>query len=172
MESKTEQINETEVVAETTVFSKTVPIRVKKGDCTICPYKTNTTSGTCLIYDIYGWCNQTMGSMTSSTVRYVDSTPDSSYPIRILRAYLDYTVTETSPDSELGKLMTNIQSDRNRILEKAIEILGRHTEELRAVIEEPSYRSIPDFSMLEELSRISEKLEVIEKYIKNSPQKL
>lgn len=181
MESRTEQINETEKVSETIAFSKTVLVGIGKGDCISCPYKTNTTSCICPTYAIYGWCRQTMGenppdiqepkSFYSEAIKWVDSTPDSYYPIRILRAYLDYTETRTNPP-ELGNLMNELQHSRNVLLEKAIEILGRHTEELRAVIEEPTYRGMPDFDMLEELSRISEKLEVIEKYIKNSPQKL
>ena len=146
MESKTEQINETEKVSETITFSKTVPVGIGKGDCISCPYKTNTTSGICPTYAIYGWCRQTMGenppdiqepkSFYSESMRWVDSTPDSYYPIRILRAYLDYTETKTNPP-ELGEFMNELQHSRNALLEKAIDILSSHEEELRATIDIP-----------------------------------
>lgn len=177
MESKTERINETEKVSDTIVVSKTIPVEVEKGDCISCPYKTNTTSGICSTYAIYGWCRQTKGenppdmqepkSFYSEAIRWVDSTPNSYYPIRILRAYLDYTETRTNPHG-LGDFMNELQNTRNALLEKAIDILSKHLEELSAVIEDPFYRGLPELDMLEQINEIRRSLDKIEESLETS----
>lgn len=175
MESRTEQINETGKVSK--IVSKTVLVEVEKGDCIPCPYKTNTTSGICSTYAIYGWCRQTMGenppdiqepkSFYSEAIKWIDSIPNSSYPIRILRAYLDYTETNTNPP-ELGKFMNELQHTRNALLEKAIDILSKHLEELGAVIEDPFYKGFPELDMLEQINEIRRSLDKIEESLESS----
>lgn len=171
MDNETIRVNETEQVAET------VPINVGKGDCMSCPYKTNTTSGRCATYAIYGWCRQTMGenppdiqepkSFNSEVLKWVDSTPNPSYPIRLHRAYLDYTETKTNPP-ELGNFMNELQHSRNLLLEKAIDILSRHQGELSAVLEDPFYKSFPDLEALDQINQIRETLDRIEKRLETS----
>ena len=177
MENKTLKINETEQVSETVSVSKTIPINVGTGDCQNCPYKSNTTSGHCATYAIYGWCRQTMEenspdiqepkSFYSEALKWIDSTPNSSYPIRILRAYLDYTETKTNPP-ELGKFRNELQHTRNLLLEKAIDILSKHQGELSAVIEDPFYRSLPDLEALDQINQIRESLDKIEESLRTS----
>ena len=177
MGSKTEQINETEKVSETITFSKTVPVGIEKGDCISCPYKTNTTSGICPTYAIYGWCRQTMGenppdvqepkSFYRESLRWVDSTPDRNYPIRVLKAYLDYTKTKTDPP-ELGVLMNELQHSRNLLLQKAIEILGKHSEELREVLNDPLYKDVTLPVALEQIEQIKETLSELDKSLRSS----
>lgn len=173
MTNETIQVNETEQV------SKSLLVNVGKGDCTSCPYRSNTTSGHCPTYAIYGWCRQTMGenppdiqepkSFYSEALKWVDSTPNYSYPIRILRAYLDYTETKTEPP-ELGSFMNELQHSRNLLLSKAIEILSEHSEELRAVLDDPFYKGLPDIEALEQIEQIRETLDRIEKTLQDQVQ--
>lgn len=126
-----------------------------RGDCIFCPYKTNTTSGICSTYTIYGWCRQTMGENPPDImpVKWVSAEPTSGYPIRILKAYLDYSVVKTEPP-ELGDFMNELQHSRNLLLEKAIEILSEHIEELRETLKEPFYKGVPVLDSLEEIKEI------------------
>lgn len=126
-----------------------------RGDCISCPYKTNTTSGICSTFTIYGWCRQTMGENPPDImpVKWVSAEPTSDYPIRILKAYLDYSVVKTEPP-ELGDFMNELQHSRNLLLEKAIEILSDHIEELRETLKEPFYKGIPVLDFLEEIKEI------------------
>lgn len=186
MDNENIKVNETEQVSETVTYSKSFSldgvkegsiINIGKGDCMTCPYKTNTTSGHCATYAIYGWCRQTMGenppdiqvpkSFNSEALKWVDSTPNPSYPIRLLRAYLDYTETKTNPP-ELGNLMNKLQHSRNLLLEKAIDILSRHLEELSATIEAPFYKSLPDLEALDQINQIRDFLNRIEKRLRTT----
>lgn len=126
-----------------------------QGDCTSCPYKTNTTSGICSTYTIYGWCRQTMGENPPDImpVKWVNAVPTSDYPIRILKAYLDYTVVKTDLP-EMDYFINETQHSRNLLLEKAIEILSKYTEELREILKEPFYKGVPVLDSLEEIERI------------------
>ena len=134
-----------------------------RGNCISCPYKTNTTSGICSTFTIYGWCRQTMGenppdikepeTFYRQSIKWVNATPDEDYPLRILRAYLDYTETRTNPP-ELGHLMNELQYSRNLLLEMAIEILSDHTDELRETLKEPFYKGMPVLDFLEEIKEI------------------
>ena len=177
MDNETLKVNDSEQVSETVSYSKTVPVNVGKGDCTSCPYKSNTTSGICSTYSIYGWCRQTMGeepsdiqdlkAFTREGMKWVDSTPNKFYPIRILRAYLDYSEVKTNPP-DLGNFMNSLQRTRNSILEKAISILSDHTEELGAVIEDPFYSSLPDLEALDQIKDTRESLKKIENKLRTT----
>ena len=169
--------NETIKINETERRSKPLIVNAGKGDCTSCPYKANTTSGICATYSIYKWCRQTMGedfseaqeptSFNTSEFKWVDSTPNCSYPVRLLRAYLDYTETKTEPP-ELGDFINELQHSRNALLEKAIEILNRHKDELRAVIEDPMLKNLPDLAVLDEINEIRKSLDEVEKALRVS----
>lgn len=180
MNNETIKVNETEQVSETVAFNRTVPTGIEKGDCLSCPYKSNTTSGHCPTYAIYGWCRQTMGenppdvqepkSFYKESLRWIDSAPNYSYPIRILKAYLDYTKTKTDPP-ELGNLMNELQHSRNLLLQKAIEILSRHSDKLREVLNDPLYKDVnlPDaLEQKEQIEQIKETLSELDKSLRSS----
>lgn len=60
-------------------------------------------------------------------VIYLDSTPDNSYPVRILEAYLYNTRVRTeATNKELEKILNSAQEERAKLLEKAIDILTQH----------------------------------------------
>ena len=159
MKSETKTIGETKTVSETVTYGKSTHEGVRHGDCMTCSYKSNTTSGFCPTYALFGWCKQTMGeyppdikepeTFYQQSIKWVNATPDEDYPLRILRAYLDYTDTRTNPP-ELGHLLNELQYSRNLLLEKAIEILGKHSEELRETLKEELYnKGVPMLDSLE-----------------------
>ena len=143
MKSRTEQIGETRIVSETTTHDENIFVENEPGDCIHCPQKSSATSGICPTFALYRWCEQTMGkkpkdlkepSFYCDSLRWVDSTPNSEYPIRILRAYLDTSTIHTYPDDTLGDFMNELQDQRNKLLYKAISILGKHEKELGSVL--------------------------------------
>jgi len=67
--------------------------------------------------------------ITKQEVKYVDSTPDKNYPLRILQAYRDNcdcfwaTGIDGSCDNPIYELMNEHQKQRAEILDKAINKL-------------------------------------------------
>ena len=72
---------------------------------------------------------------TQQPIFYVDGTPDSDYPIRILEAYrqdcdcrFSESSTEEEPTNPLLKLMNQHCEERARILDKAIAVLKKEVK--------------------------------------------
>jgi len=77
--------------------------------------------------------------LSQEPILHVDSTPDANYPLRILRAYrlnadCCYEVTGVDEKSRvIWDMMNSFQEKRAKLLDKALEILERHSAELLEV---------------------------------------
>jgi hypothetical protein len=76
---------------------------------------------------------------TQETLTHIDSTPDAEYPLRILRAQRSncdchFEVTGVGAKSKvLWDMLNSHQDQRAKILDKALEILTRYSNELLGV---------------------------------------
>lgn len=71
------------------------------------------------------------------SMKYIDSTPDNEYPIRILLAYLEASKTRVSDNSaglpinnEMCIIMNKANEEREIILREAISTLRKHMKQV------------------------------------------
>ena len=74
--------------------------------------------------------------LTQQPVKFIDATPDESYPLRILQAYRQdcdcmwaESTTGLDPESPLMKAMNDLNRQRARVLDKAIKVLETRRRE-------------------------------------------